>query len=399
MAMERYQRHSLIDWFDQDKVRAEKIIIVGAGAVGNEVIKNLVLLGVGEIHVFDLDYIEVHNLTRTILFREQDIGRPKAVCAAERAQELDPSVQIVAHHGDFWETLSFSLLMTSTGVFCCVDNFEARIRLNRLCALAGVSLINVGIDSRSAAIERFPFRFGRTVPCYECGLPISAYEAMGRRYSCGWLRRVAFQEKKIPTTILTSSLAASHAVSTHLRAISNPGEEQSYRLFVDTFTGQTTVSQLTSRDGCPGCSDLKEPRIILQARPTIGCSFEAVYLDNYVVHSSDRILTHIQCKSCDTGRSDTVVFDVSDHFDERFIECPMCGDKRQIGLAEVFSVQDLLREFRGRKMPAKFVLCNFKEVQLIFELEGHHGRGDRRPPDGGSNEKSRSHYSAGSNGS
>ena len=164
MTAERYERHTLIEWFDQDMVHGLRAIVVGAGAVGNEVIKNLVLLGVGELHVFDLDVIEASNLTRSVLFREGDIGRPKAACAAERARELDPNVNVSSYHGDFWRTLSFSLLRSSAVVFCCVDNYEARIRLNRLCAIAGVPLINVGIDSRFAVVEQFGFNSGCRAP-------------------------------------------------------------------------------------------------------------------------------------------------------------------------------------------------------------------------------------------
>lgn len=58
----RYHRHNLIDWFSQDALAKIKIAVIGAGAVGNEVIKNLALLGVGEVHIFDLDKIEEHNL-------------------------------------------------------------------------------------------------------------------------------------------------------------------------------------------------------------------------------------------------------------------------------------------------------------------------------------------------
>lgn len=400
MSTARYQRHSLIDWFDQDKIRAERLIVVGAGAVGNEVIKNLALLGVGEIHVFDLDCIEVHNLTRTVLFREQDIGRPKAVCAAERANELDPSVRTVGYHGDFWHTLTFSLLRESTGVFCCVDNFEARVRLNRLCALAGIRLINIGIDSRFAVVERFPFGFSHMVPCYECGLPLSAYEVMARRYSCGWLRRIAFQEKKVPTTILTSSAAASLAVSLHLRALSDEAEEISTRFFLDTFTGETTSSELSFRDGCPGCSDLRQPRVILRARSTIALSLEPADLEDLLVRCSDRVLTRVRCKKCEADQPWTVVLEVAERFDERFAECPNCCQKsREIGLADEFNARDLLRDFAGREMPGKFVVCDLGGVQVIFELEAHHGRGNSNPPDGGSNEKGGSYDPAGPEGS
>ena len=74
----RYARHRLVDWFDQDEVGAVRALVVGAGAIGNEVLKNLALLGVRHLTIVDLDHIEVHNLTRSVLFRESDVGRSKA---------------------------------------------------------------------------------------------------------------------------------------------------------------------------------------------------------------------------------------------------------------------------------------------------------------------------------
>ena len=154
---ERYHRHSLIDWFSQEALAHTKAIVIGAGAVGNEVIKNLTLLGIGEIHVFDFDVIEEHNLTRSVLFREEHIGRSKAEVAAEQAAAMDANVLVTGTNGDFWHELSFSELRASDIVYCCVDNFEARIRSNTLCFLACVDFVNIGIDSRFSLIELFPF--------------------------------------------------------------------------------------------------------------------------------------------------------------------------------------------------------------------------------------------------
>ena len=203
--MERYHRHSLIDWFSQETVARTKAIVIGAGAVGNEVIKNLALLGVGEIYIFDLDFIENHNLTRSVLFRETHIGRPKAQVAAEQAAALDPNVSVYGTHGDFWDHVTFSELCSSDLVFCCVDNFEARIRCNTLCYLSRVDFINIGIDSRYAFVEFFPFSRTSVAGCLECNLPDSAYRRISERYSCGHLRKLSFVEKKIPTTIVTST--------------------------------------------------------------------------------------------------------------------------------------------------------------------------------------------------
>src|SRR5688500_737848 len=101
----RYHRHGLIDWFSQEEISRTRAVVIGAGAVGNEVVKNLALLGVGKVDIFDFDMIEQHNLTRSVLYREADIGRPKAEVAAERAAAMDPNIVVVGIYGDFWDRL------------------------------------------------------------------------------------------------------------------------------------------------------------------------------------------------------------------------------------------------------------------------------------------------------
>ena len=193
-------------------------------------IKNLALLGVGEVHIFDLDNIEEHNLTRSVLFRPSDIGESKATVAAKRAMDLDPNITAIPYHGDFWTLLSLSDLRSFDVLFCCVDNFEARIRCNTLCYLAGVDFVNTGIDSRSAVVELYPFSQSRHGGCLECNMPLSVYHRIAQRYSCGYLRKVSFIERKIPTTIITSSAVASLAVSRGLR-FGEAGDQAAPRRF------------------------------------------------------------------------------------------------------------------------------------------------------------------------
>ena len=83
---DRYARHRLVDGWDQDKIARASVMVVGAGAIGNEVIKLLALYGVGHVLIVDFDTVELSNLSRSLLFREADIGRAKAVVAAERAR-------------------------------------------------------------------------------------------------------------------------------------------------------------------------------------------------------------------------------------------------------------------------------------------------------------------------
>src|SRR4051812_5845022 len=93
---DRYSRLRLIPWWRQERLAAARVLVVGAGALGNEVLKNLALLGVGTVHVIDLDEVEPSNLSRSVLFRAGDGGRAKAVVAAERVREINPEMTVVA---------------------------------------------------------------------------------------------------------------------------------------------------------------------------------------------------------------------------------------------------------------------------------------------------------------
>ena len=83
--------------WDQARVRAARVLVVGAGALGNEVLKNLALLNVQQLIIMDFDRVEASNLTRSILFRQADAdaGRYKAEVAAERLLEINPDLKIL----------------------------------------------------------------------------------------------------------------------------------------------------------------------------------------------------------------------------------------------------------------------------------------------------------------
>ena len=254
----RHARHRMIDWFDQDRLAASAVAVIGAGAIGNEVCKNLALLGVGSITVWDRDRVELHNLTRSVLFREADVGRWKAEVVAARTAELDPAVRVEAVCADVVATLRPSRLAGFDAVFGCLDNFEARLRLNELCLIAGVDLVDGAIDSRRASVEHFPFSAGRRLGCYECGLPPSAYQRIAQRYSCGGMRRAGLVERKVPTTIVTSALAGAVMVSWGLRMgrgdAARPAAAR--RVLVDAIDARTSVSTIVRNDACPCCGPL-----------------------------------------------------------------------------------------------------------------------------------------------
>jgi molybdopterin-synthase adenylyltransferase len=371
MNAERYQRHSLVDWFDQDKMSASSVVVVGAGAIGNEALKNLSLLGTGRIHIIDFDRIEEHNLTRTVLFKTTDVGKFKAAAAAAACQRIDPNIKVTFSNTDFWQSLSFGELKSYDAVFCCVDNLEARIRLNQMCLIAHVDLFNAGIDSRNISVEIFPFRTSADCACYECWLPPSAYATMRRRYSCGWLKRIAFEERKVPTTAITSSIAGACMASLFLqRECQHPDSlNGSVKFSFDTVTLASSVVSIGQFDNCPSCSRFQpdcnrfSTKRFLPAKNVMPLHSEK----SVTMFLSEPVIMGGQCKNC--GRR-VDVFDLASKFDERLAHCETCNQpSNALRLVDALSYRDLLTGYAEKPLPVKFVYFNHGDQQFILEME------------------------------
>ena len=125
----RFERFERIEWWDQQRLRDARVLVVGAGALGNEVIKNLALLGVGHLTVVDMDSIELSNLARSVLFREADAGKPKAECAVRAARDLYPPIDARAIVGNASADVGLGLFRDADVVVGAVDNREARVFL------------------------------------------------------------------------------------------------------------------------------------------------------------------------------------------------------------------------------------------------------------------------------
>ncbi len=198
MNHERYVRQQALEGLAAERLAGLHVVVVGAGAIGNEVVKNLALMGVGRIDVCDFDNVELHNLTRSIFLREADVGGPRPrpwPNALRRSIRTSASAPIV---GDAWRTLTLSALAQCDALVAAVDSLEARMKLSQLALIAGVDLVNAGIDGRFATVETFPHGREEASACYECHLPESAYRKVAERYSCGWLRRALVAEATVP---------------------------------------------------------------------------------------------------------------------------------------------------------------------------------------------------------
>ena len=177
---ERYRRLYELGW-NMDLLHHSTVLVVGAGALGNEIIKNLALAGLGNILVVDSDTIESHNLTRSVLFRPTDMGQGKAEVAARTAKEIDPGLTVRWFDAPVQQTLGLGVFRRVDVVLSGVDNLQTRRDLNRSCMLTSTPFIDGGMFYLDGDVRTFlpPFEV-----CFDCTLTQEERAEGWRRWSC-----------------------------------------------------------------------------------------------------------------------------------------------------------------------------------------------------------------------
>lgn len=253
---DRYSRLRLIGWWDQDKIRAAKILVVGAGAIGNEVLKNLTLLGVGNVFVIDLDEIEDSNLTRSILFRHEDCGKSKSIAAAEEMRIINPDVKVTAIHGNVITDLGLGLFRDVDVVIGALDNREARLWVNRSCWKVGTPWIDGGIQEISGVAKVFVPPDGA---CYECAMTENDYRLINLRYSCPLLKREDLQAGKVPTAPTIASMIGGLQVQEALKLIHGLPVEDGTALVWNGQANNFYKTQYQRKEDCLSHDTYDEP--------------------------------------------------------------------------------------------------------------------------------------------
>jgi molybdopterin/thiamine biosynthesis adenylyltransferase len=203
LAEDRFARFRRIDWWDQARLAKARVLVVGAGALGNEVLKNLALLGVGQVAIVDMDRVEESNLSRSVLFRPADQGKPKAEVAAKAMQELYPGVAARALVGNVLGDVGLGWFRWAEVIVGALDNREARLFVNSASAMLGRPWIDGGIEVLDGIVRGFA---PPQTACYECTMGAADWREVNRRRSCSLLARRAAAEGGVPTTPTTASV-------------------------------------------------------------------------------------------------------------------------------------------------------------------------------------------------
>ncbi len=208
---------TLLSWFKKERVKNARVLVAGCGALGNEVVKNLALFGVGHIYVVDFDKIELSNLTRSVLFREEDAYNHayKAEIVAKRAREINPQIEVVPIVGNLFSEVGFGLYRSVDVVIGCLDSRIARYQLNRLCLRAGKSWIDGSIENLTGVVKVY-------VPglnCYECGLSRDEFNHIMLRTGCADVVRSQTAHGRVATTPISASIVGALQVQEAMKII------------------------------------------------------------------------------------------------------------------------------------------------------------------------------------
>ena len=208
---------TLLSWFKKEKVKNARVLVAGAGALGNEVVKNLALFGIGHIYVCDFDQIEISNLTRSILFREEDAYNHayKAEIVAKRAKEINPQIEVTPIVGNLFSEVGFGLYKAVDVIIGCLDSRIARYQLNRLSLRAGKTWIDGSIENLTGVVKVYT----PGVSCYECGLSREEFNNIMLRTGCTDVVRTQTSAGRIATTPISASIIGAMQVQEAMKVI------------------------------------------------------------------------------------------------------------------------------------------------------------------------------------
>jgi molybdopterin/thiamine biosynthesis adenylyltransferase len=324
---DRFARFRLINWWDQELLTNARIVVIGAGALGNEIVKNLALLGVGRVFVADRDRIENSNLSRSILFRDRDCGRSKAHVAAERATEIYAQIKAQPFVGNIVHDLGLGIYRWADVILGGLDNREARVAINHAAARAGKIWIDGAIERLDGVARVFDPATG---PCYECTMGVNDWKMLEARRSCALLSRDEMELGKVPTTPTTASIVAGIQVQEAIKYLHGLESIAGRGFIFEGTRHQSYMVDYARKDDCPAHdADLPVETLSWCVSLTqVGALLERVRADlgaEAVIETGRDLLASLNCPGC--CQEEAILASLGKVTAQQG-RCPRCGQPR-----------------------------------------------------------------------
>lgn len=246
--IDKFDRARKIGWLDIDAINSARVLMVGAGAIGNEVAKNLVLSGFRNITVVDMDKVQNSNLARCLFFSNGDVssGRMKAEIVANGMKGLDGNVTAKAIVGKIQEQ-GEGFFRNFDIVLGCLDNVLARLYVNAQCCQNRIPYIDGAMDGFRGKVQVI---ISPDTPCLECGMNRSHGRIVEQRFSCTG-NAVSLYLPKISAEITTTSITGALQVKEAVKLIS--GKQENCIRNVAYYDGMKNTLEVLEIDRNPDC--------------------------------------------------------------------------------------------------------------------------------------------------
>lgn len=324
---DRYDRQRLIPWWEQERLASARVLVVGAGALGNEILKLLALSGVGRIMIYDMDRIELSNLSRTVLFSQSDEGAFKAQIAAERVAALNPKVVAVGQTQNIMHEMGLGIFLWADIVICGLDNRLARMFVNSSCARTGRTWIDGAIEGLSGVVRVFD---PAHTACYECTMNEMDRKLVRDRLSCARLARDEISRGHVPTTSVAASVIAALEVQEAIKYLHGQPILYGEGIHINGMWNDFNRVRYKRREGCQahetfekviplnlGVRDITLDELLDLAETRLG--------KGATLELSRDVVTHLTCTVCEKSEQVGMVLGA---LREAAARCGVCGTHR-----------------------------------------------------------------------
>ena len=369
---DRLGTFEFISWWEREKVEQAKVLVIGAGALGNEVIKNLALMGIGHIFIIDFDNIEAANLSRSVLFRETDDHRSKAEVVAARAKAINPQIHVQYLNADVTTGLGLGVIRRMDAIIGCLDNREARLAVNRFCYWMDKPWVDGAIQELLGLMRVFSPGEGA---CYECTLTEQALRDLSLRYSCQLLARQNVLLGKVPTTPTIASIIGGMQSQEALKLIHDMPVEPGKVVHFNGLTNDMHTTAYVPRDDCESHWTYGEiTELPARAeRATLDDLLRIARADlgpDAIIELDQELVTSLECPNCQT--IEEVLRPVSEITFEAG-HCPTCGELRDAQFTHMITGEEnfLHRTLANVGVPPLHILRAHNGFEYRFyELNG-----------------------------
>jgi molybdopterin/thiamine biosynthesis adenylyltransferase len=265
----RFDRHRLVPGWDQRRLADATAVVVGMGALGNEVARLLAMCGVGRLMLCDPDRVATSNLSRCSLFRATDVGRLKVDAAADALAELQPGIVVNRRPLPLVSGVGLAELRDADVVMGCLDSKSARLQLAGRCNLVRAGWIDGGTNPWGGEVRPYLDPDG---PCYGCGLTAAERGSADVPWSCVDVPAAGPEGAAAPASAIVGAWQVMLATR-HLFGLPVPAD----LMAVDGVRGTTRLVTVARAADCPLHVPIGDVRAVpVSNRDTVGSLLAAI---------------------------------------------------------------------------------------------------------------------------